>query len=117
MKNCVIHDPDGIYPGVIMGEGCKIQKGALLFEGVVLGDYVFIGPNVTFTNVKHPCAWKKADKFETTTVGDCAVIGAGAVILPGITIGRNAVVGAGAVVTKNVMSYTTVAGNPAKEMK
>jgi acetyltransferase-like isoleucine patch superfamily enzyme len=116
MKDCVIHDPDGIYPGVKMGEGCKIQRGALLFDGVVLGDFVFIGPNVTFTNVKHPAAATKAKEFETTTVGDYAVIGAGAVILPGITIGRWAVVGAGAVVTKNVMSYTTVAGNPAKEM-
>jgi acetyltransferase-like isoleucine patch superfamily enzyme len=116
MKDCVIHDPDGIYPGVKMGEGCKIQRGALLFDGVVLGDFVFIGPNVTFTNVKRPSARNKATEFEQTIVQDYAVIGAGAVILPGIIIGRYAMVGAGAVVTKNVKPYTTVVGNPAKEI-
>jgi len=54
------------------------------------------------------------EKYQATVVMDGAKIGAGAVILPGITIGEDAVVGAGAVVTKSVGSWETVVGNPAR---
>lgn len=99
-----------------IGKGCKIQAGAILVPGVVLQDYVFIGPGVVFTNVKHPNPFQKAPGFATTTVKLGAVVGAGAVILPGVTIGEFSTVGAGSVVTKDVEPYTTVVGNPAREI-
>lgn len=64
-------------------------------------------------------AQKKADEYimEKTLVKKGASIGSGATILPGITIGEYALIGAGAVVTKDVSAHTTVIGNPAKEFK
>ena len=82
-------------------------------EGVVLGNGVFIGPHVCFTNDKHTKATGEWELLETV-VEDGANIGAGAVILPGIIIGKGATVGAGAVVTKDVPAGCTVVGNPAK---
>jgi acetyltransferase-like isoleucine patch superfamily enzyme len=97
--------------GVKIGKDCKIQSFAFIPEGVVIGDNVFIGPHVVFCNVKFPMA---GDKYQATVVMNGAIIGAGAVILPGITIGERAFVGAGAVVTKNVRAGETVMGNPAR---
>lgn len=107
-----------IDAGVRIGSGCKIKNGAMLYEGVVLEDNVFIGPNVTFTNDPYP----RADGHgpmprPETRVCRGATIGAGAVILPGVSIGFNAMVGAGAVVTKDVPSGATVVGNPAREIE
>ena len=104
-----------IGDGVSIGADCKIQTGAFIPPGVVIGREVFIGPNVTFTNVKHPMreqfVWYTAVK---TIVHDGAVIGANATILPGLVIGKDAVVGAGAVVTRDVPAGATVVGNPAR---
>lgn len=103
-----------IYPGTIVGDKCKIQAGALLFEGVVLKDHVFIGPGVVFTNVKNPRAWiPRRNKFETTIVKKWASIGANATIVCGVTIGEYAMIAAGAVVTKDVEPYALMAGVPA----
>jgi acetyltransferase-like isoleucine patch superfamily enzyme len=84
--------------------------------GTVIGDDVFLGPRVTFCNVKYPSA-KKRGTFQGATVKDGAVIGAGAIILPGVTIGEGATVGAGAVVTKDVQEGTIVIGSPAKAVR
>lgn len=143
-KNVIIHHPDqvNIYgcaigdgtsigsfveikSSVVIGRNCKIQAMVYIPEGVTIGDRVFIGPNVTFTNDRKPratnpdgtrkdaCDWK----MDRTVVGDGASIGAGATILPGITIGKNALVGAGAVVTRDVPDGWTVVGNPAKKLE
>jgi acetyltransferase-like isoleucine patch superfamily enzyme len=74
---------------------------------------VFIGPQATFTNDPFPRSRQPFD-LETTTVRRGATIGAGAVILPGITIGEEAMIGAGSVVTKDVPSRAVVVGNPAR---
>lgn len=97
--------------GVKIGSGCKIQSCVFIPEGVTIGDNVFIGPNVTFCNVKYPMT---NEKYQSTIVEDCAVIGAGSVILPGIKIGSFAIIGAGSVVTKDVQPNTIVKGNPAR---
>jgi acetyltransferase-like isoleucine patch superfamily enzyme len=102
--------------GSIIGDNCSIQTFCFIPPGVELEEWVFLGPRVTFTNVKHPRANRKGS-FEKTLVKKGATIGAGAVILCGITIGENAVIGAGAVVTKDVSDDTTVVGNPAKILR
>lgn len=111
--NCTIHSHVWIGNDVTIGDYCKVQAFAFIPEGVMIGNEVFIGPRVCFTNDKYP----PSNDWAKTVVGDRVSIGAGAVILPGITIGRGARIGAGAVVTKSVPPGVTVVGNPAAPMK
>lgn len=101
---------------VIVYPGSKIKNGALLYEGVIIGPNVFVGPGVCFTNDPRPrAAGRGPIPRPVTAVFRGASIGANATILPGIRIGEYAVVGAGAVVTRNVPPRATVFGNPARE--
>ncbi|MCH2109842.1 MAG: acetyltransferase [Polyangiaceae bacterium] len=102
--------------GVQVGMGCRLQNGAQVFSGVELEDFVFLGPGVTFTNVKRPRAFQAADKFERTVVKEGASLGARSTILCGLTIGRYALVGAGAIVTKDIPDYGEFVGQPAKQV-
>lgn len=102
--------------GSRIGNNCSIQAFVFIPPGVEIEDDVFIGPRVTFCNVKYPRAYKRGE-FEKTIVKKGATIGANCTILPGIIIGEGAIIGAGAVVTKDVPPYTTVVGNPAKELE
>jgi UDP-2-acetamido-3-amino-2,3-dideoxy-glucuronate N-acetyltransferase len=112
-ERCTIHSHVWIGDNVVIGDDCKVQAFAFIPDGVVIGNGVFVGPRVTFTNDRYPPA-SKAD-WLGTTVEDGVVIGAGAVILPGVRIGARAFVGAGAVVTKDVPNGALVYGNPARE--
>lgn len=106
-----------IKPGVNIGNNCRIQSSVFIPEGVIIGDFVFVGPKVVFTNDKYPSAVKTINKtwhLEATKVEEHATIGAHAVIGPGITVGKYAVIGMGSVVTKDVPAYAVVSGNPAK---
>ncbi len=99
--------------GVVIGDRCKIQNSVNIYNGVTIGDEVFIGPAVTFTNDLHPSAvgeWL----VTPTIVGNGASIGANATIVCGVTIGEGAVVGAGSVVIDDVPARTLVVGNPAR---
>ena len=109
-NNCTIHSHVWVGDGVMICDNVKIQAFSFIPTGVKIGNDVFIGPRVTFTNDKYPpsLGWSE------TLVEDGLSIGACAVILPGITLGKGAVIGAGAVVTKSVPPYTTVVGNPAR---
>lgn len=113
-EDCKIHSHVFIGRDVEIGDRCKIQAFAYIPSLVTLEQEVFIGPRVTFTNDKHPPSGGR--HWDETRVERGAVIGAGAIILPGLTIGHHAVVGAGAVVTKSVLPYTTVIGNPARRI-
>lgn len=114
----------GVYvdAGVSIGNRCKLQNRVSVYRGVTIQDGVFVGPHVSFTNDKHPRAVTPeaqpiADGDWTTLptlVQEGASIGAGAVILPGLTIGRWAMVAAGAVVSRDVPDHGLVAGNPAR---
>lgn len=100
--------------GVVMGEGCRLNHGTFLPNNARLGKNVFCGPNVTFTDDKYPRAGNIHYKPEPPVLKDGCSIGAGAVILPGVTIGENALVGAGCVVTQDVPDYAVVVGNPSR---
>lgn len=100
---------------VVIGDGSTIRPFCFIPTGVSIGEHVFIGPNVTFTNDKYPSVDGEWELLETT-VGDRAAIGAGSVIGPGVTIGSDAVVGAGSVVLDDVPENATYIGNPARSI-
>jgi UDP-2-acetamido-3-amino-2,3-dideoxy-glucuronate N-acetyltransferase len=97
-----------------IGNRVTVKNNVALWDGVTLEDDVFVGPNVCFANDRHPRSGNRDFTLLPTAVGRGASIGAGAVILPGVTIGERAVVGAGAVVTRDVAPGVTVVGNPAR---
>lgn len=99
---------------VSVGDRVTVKSGVQLWDGLRIEDDVFIGPNVTFTNDKFPRSKVYPDSFPVTRVCRGASIGGGAVILPGLTIGEDAMVGAGAVVTRSVAPGSIVIGNPAR---
>ncbi len=121
-RDCIIGKGTYVDRDVVIGDRCKIQNRASLFRGVTLEDGVFVGPHVIFTNDRFPRAINpdgtlKSDNdwhVGATTVRSGASVGAGAVILPGITIGEWALVAAGAVVTQDVPEHALVRGNPAR---
>jgi acetyltransferase-like isoleucine patch superfamily enzyme len=113
-----------IQSGAAIGSDCKIQSHTFICDGVTIGDRVFIGHGVMFINDKKPHAVNPDGGLQgpedwelmTTTVGNGASLGSGAVILGGVRIGDDALVGAGAVVTTDVAAGMTVVGNPARNL-
>lgn len=113
-----------IQRGVSVGARCKIQSHTLICEGVRIADEVFVGHGAMFVNDRRPRATNPdgslqgPDDWELleTLVEQGATIGSGAVILGGVTVGERAMVGAGAVVTRDVEPGATVRGNPAREL-
>lgn len=112
--DCNICEQVFIENDVIVGDRVTVKCGVQLWDGIRLEDNVFVGPNVTFTNDRFPRSKQHPERFLTTVVQANASIGGGAVILPGLTIGERAMVGAGAVVTRPVPNWAIVVGNPAR---
>lgn len=116
-SNCTIGQNVFVAQNVIIGNGVKIQNNVSVFEGVEIEDDVFVGPSVVFTNVINPRSFvERKDEYKKTLVKVGATIGANATIICGNTIGQYAMIGAGAVVTKNVNDYALIMGNPAKQV-
>ncbi len=116
-RDCNICSHCFIENNVVVGDRVTVKCGVQLWDGVTLEDDVCIGPNVTFTNDRHPKSRNTDYLLEPIKVSKGASVGANATILPGVTIGEGAMVGAGAVVTKDVPAGATVVGNPAREIK
>ncbi|MBA3896360.1 MAG: WxcM-like domain-containing protein [Sphingomonadaceae bacterium] len=99
---------------VVIGDRATIKSGVQLWDGLRIGNDVFVGPNVSFSNDRFPRSKHYPAKFVETVIEDGASIGAGAVILPGVRIGKGSMVGAGAVVNRPVPPHAIVVGNPAR---
>lgn len=104
-----------LEPGNRVGDRTRIHSGCFL-ASVTLGQDVFCGPGVTFTDDSHPPCSNYPECCEGVVVEDGAALGARAVLLPGVTVGKGALVGAGSVVTRSVEPGMVVAGNPARVM-
>lgn len=113
-KHCNIGDLCFIESGSRIGDGVTLKNGNMVWEGVTLEDGVFVGPHAFFTNDRYPRSARLREAqtehndrswLVPTYVGRGASLGAGAVILPGVTIGEYAMVGAGAVVTRDVPAH------------
>jgi UDP-2-acetamido-3-amino-2,3-dideoxy-glucuronate N-acetyltransferase len=114
-KNCIVGKSVYIDIEVEIGSGVKIQNFVSVYKGVRIEDDVFVGPSVTFTNDLYPRAFRwEDDQITPTVVKTGASIGANATIVCGVTIGEYAMIGAGAVVTRDIPDYGFVLGNPAR---
>jgi len=101
--------------GAKIGSHNKIEAMAFIPPGVTIGNYVFIGPRVSFANDKYP---KVADDKWSWTVGEVKVgdyvsIGIGSIILPNVTIGEHSFIAAGSLVTSDVPPHSFAMGRPA----
>lgn len=110
-----------IQKNVTVGARCKISSHTFICEGVIIEDEVFVGHGVMFINDRYPRATldgqlqTEADwEVVPTVVKHGASLGSGAVILCGVTVGERAMIGAGAVVTHDVPADAVVAGVPAR---
>ena len=113
-KNCVLSKDVYVDCNVKIGDECKIQNSVSIYDGVTIESQVFVGPNASFTNDKVPRAFNTDWKITKTLVQQGASLGANCTIICGIVIGEYSMIAAGSVVTKDVPSYTLVAGNPAR---
>jgi acetyltransferase-like isoleucine patch superfamily enzyme len=113
-SDCNICDHVFIENDVVIGDRVTVKSGVQLWDGLRVGDDVFIGPNTTFSNDKFPRSKHYLAEVLQTHIGAGASIGGGATILPGLRIGARAMVGAGSVVTRDVPPRAIVSGNPAR---
>ena len=132
-ENVKIWQPCNVFPSAQIGEGSQIgafseignnviigknvRIGAMCFlpEGVIVEDFVWIGPRCTFTNDRFPPSDK--EKWEKTIIKKGARLGAAVTVICGLTIGEGALLGAGSVITKDIPAREIWAGVPAQFFK
>jgi UDP-2-acetamido-3-amino-2,3-dideoxy-glucuronate N-acetyltransferase len=120
--NCIIGKDVYIDFDVSVGANSKLQNGVYVYHGATVEDGVFLGPGVILTNDRLPRAINPDGSLKAATdweVGPILIrrgasIGAGAVVLPGVTVGEFAMLGAGAIVTRDIPAHGLAYGNPAR---
>lgn len=113
-ENCVLGHAVYVDNAVKIGDRVKLENRANVYQGVKIEDDVFVGPHVTFTNDPYPRSFSADWKIVPTIVKKGASIGAGSVVVCGVTIGEYAMIGAGSVVTNNISPHALACGNPAR---
>jgi UDP-2-acetamido-3-amino-2,3-dideoxy-glucuronate N-acetyltransferase len=115
-RDCNICDGAFVENGVSVVDLVPVKNQVMIFEGVHIDDDVFLGPGVIFTNDLRPRAHIKryGAELQTTCVRLGATLGAGVVVVCGVTIGEHAFIGAGAVVTSDIPAHGFVVGNPGR---
>ncbi|PKM82369.1 MAG: transferase [Firmicutes bacterium HGW-Firmicutes-14] len=122
-ENCLIGDNVSIGTHSVVEHHVQIEEGVRIHSQAFIPEYThlkrgcWIGPKAALTNAIHPLCPKVKDCLRGPVIGEKAIIGANATILPHIRIGEGALVGAGSVVAKDVEPFTAVSGNPAKTLK
>ena len=102
-----------LEPGNRIGARSRVHTGGFL-SSTVLGDDVFCGPHVVFTDDPHPPCPRYLECVGGAVVEDGVAIGARTVVLPGVRLGRNSLIGAGSVVTKDIPEGAVAVGSPAR---
>jgi acetyltransferase-like isoleucine patch superfamily enzyme len=108
-----------------VGEKFGVNSGTYInaIGGMTIGNYVLIGSNVTISSGRHPIEGTTPPVFSRPAeplpivIEDDVWIGAGAVIMPGVTLAQGTVVGANAVVTRSTEAYSVMAGVPARKIR
>lgn len=125
-ENCYIEPPfHANWGGRHVHFGCWVYANFNLTlvddTHIYVGDYTLIGPNVTITSAGHPLEpelRRQGYQYnKPVRIGKNCWIGAGAVIVPGVTVGDNVVIGAGSVVTKDLPSNVVAVGNPCRVLR
>ena len=124
-KNCYVEPPLHANWGcnTYMGDDVYANFNLTLVDDVkiTIGNHVMFAPNVTISAAGHPVEpglrYRQAQYNLPVTIGDNVWIGAGTVILPGVSIGDNTVVGAGSVVTKDIPANVVAYGNPCRVIR
>ena len=108
---------------ISFGEGGFLNCGVKILDiaSVTFGDYVLIAPNVVISTATHPLDLAERVKpyacAEPIVIGDNVWLGAGCIVVGGVTIGNRSVIGAGSIVTKNIPSDVVAVGNPCRVIK
>jgi acetyltransferase-like isoleucine patch superfamily enzyme len=102
---------------VRIGTNVRLHSNVFVPEYSILEDDCWLGPNVVLTNARYPRSPRAQEQLQGPVIKRGAKIGANATILPGVTVGENALVGAGAVVVHDVPPGVVVAGNPARVLR
>ena len=125
-ENCYIEPPFRANWGghhVHLGNNVYANFNLTLVDDghIYIGDRVMIGPNVVIATANHPInnelRYRMLQYNKDVHIGENTWIGAGVIIVPGITIGRNVIVGAGSVVTKDLPDNVVAVGNPCRVLR
>lgn len=116
-SDCMIGSFTEIQSDVVIGNSTRVQSHSFICSHTQIGDNVFVGHavltiNDTFSNGQVNYS---SDMWKSLIIKDNVIVGSGAILFP-VTIGEGAIIGAGAVVTKDVQPNTIVVGNPAKQI-
>lgn len=106
-----------------LGKNVYFNFNATLVDDthIYVGDYTKLGPNVILATAGHPILpslREQAYQYNAPIrIGKCCWLGAGVIVLPGVTIGDNSVIGAGSVVTKDIPANVVAVGNPCRVLR